>query len=233
MEILKSRVISTSKSTRITEIEQIEFSNGHKVAKISGVYPPGNIVYVSLGATGVIPIVKKHHSVLEGLIEELFCIPFKELKQYPMNDETTEMLLKLFLSDNQGHKMNIPQAEKPFLYQLIEKRIDGCYQFKIESEQLLLFLCQICQTPGKAIMYLWYFQYYCFTNNIKVLKFEHFINMFPIGFPSDDDLGNLWRNCKSYNVQERLKTSYNIDEEVPFKDNLLDCAIAGKSIYHR
>lgn len=228
METIKSRVINNS--NEIIEIVPIEFSNGHKVSKISSSLPINEIVYIRL-LENTIPAVVRHHTILDGLIEELFCIPFKALQQYPMDDETTEMLLKLFLSDNQGHKMNIPQSEKPTLYQIIETRIEACYQFKIESEQLILFLCQICKTPGKAIMYLWYFQYYCFTNNIKVLKFEHFINMFAIGFPSDTDLGNLWSNCKSYNVQETVKKIYNINEEVPFKDNMLDYSPAGKSMY--
>ena len=169
--------------------------------------------------------------IIESLIEEVICKPIEQLKKYPMDDETTELMMMLYISDMRNVKMNIPEKEIPFLTQVIQKRIEVCFQFKIESMQLLLFITQISQTPGKGIMYCWYLQYYCFKNNIDILTFEKFIHIFGDGFPSDSDLKNIYKNQKAYNAKEIVKRIYQLDDiELPFRDNMIDCMECGISI---
>lgn len=139
-------------------------------------------------------MLEKEITQREDAIETLFCQPFEKLPRSPMNDELGGMLLRLlFIKDAQ----NIPDKEKPFLYQVIEKRIEHCFTFKITDERLLLFLSVLTESPGQAIMYLTYLQYWCKKNDIRELTLDVFCSqIFPWGFPKEDDLRTLWEATK-------------------------------------
>lgn len=144
-------------------------------------------------------------------IEKLICEPFEKLHRFPMNDELSKIMIQLMLSD-----VNIPEDERPFLYQLIEKRIKHCFSYEINDPKLILFLCILTETPGNAIMYLTYLQYWCKKNDVKELTFHNFCSeIFPVGFPSEDDLQKLWDSQKV---------------NVGGSDNLLDHQLALESI---
>jgi len=57
------------------------------------------------------------------------------------------------------------------LYQIIQKRIEFCFTFKINDVRLLLLICSISNVPGRAILYLWYLQYWSFKNNVEEITF--------------------------------------------------------------
>lgn len=151
----------------------------------------------------------------ENSIEELFAKEFEKTKKEPMDDFVSEMLVKLILSKNMSY--SIPEGEKPFLYKLMEKRISVIHDFELD-ERTLVFLCCICKSAGVCVMYVWYLQYESKKRNMKQISLENFCEIFPMGFPSEDDLHRLWDSQK-------------VSRKEMGSDNLLDYTQAGKSLF--
>lgn len=148
-------------------------------------------------------------------IQEHVCIPIDKTQKHPMDRETSEILVKLSLSGD----VEIPENEKPFLYKVIEKRIKHCFNYTIKDPKLIIFLCYISERPGKAILYLWYLQYWSHLNNTKEIDLTIFCTkIFPWGLVNDDDFHTIWDSQKV--DRENMSSS----------DNLVDYASAGKSI---
>lgn len=150
-------------------------------------------------------------------VEKIFCEPFEKLKMHPMSKDVSEILVKLLLY--KGAFKELPDKEKPFLYQVIEKRIKYCFTFNIEDPRLILFLAIVAESPGTAVMYMAYIQYWCKKNGVEVLDLDTFCEkIFPWGFPNEDDLHKLWDEQKV-----NRKGTHG-------SDNLLDYETAYKSI---
>ena len=126
-------------------------------------------------------------------IEELFAKKFEQLNKYPMDNETSDIFVKLILSKNSGFK--VPEEEKPFLYKLLEKRILLIHDYEVD-DRVILFLCCICKSAGIGVMYCWYLQYESRKRGIDKISFEIFAEIFGSGFPSDDGLQKTWENQK-------------------------------------
>lgn len=127
---------------------------------------------------------------------------YADVENIPLRDmtmEETELLLLLY--NNKSINGTIKEGDKPFLYKVIEKRL-AIYSFTITDPKLLLFLCGITQTPGKAVLYLTYLDYWCKKNNITLLTFDCFCKKtFPHGFP-DFDKTAIWEKFKSIGEKE-------------------------------
>lgn len=122
-----------------------------------------------------------------------FYTDVEKCKLREMTTEETELLLHLYTSKENP---NIPEKNKPFLFKLIEKRL-SIYSFTITDVRLIFFLCSISQTPGKAVMYLTYLDYWCKKQDVKVLTFDYFCQKtFPYGFP-DFDNSDIWEKFKT------------------------------------
>jgi hypothetical protein len=148
-------------------------------------------------------------------IEELFAKKFEQLNKYPMDNETSEIFVKLILSKNSSFE--IPESEKPFIYKLLEKRISVVHDYKVD-DRVLLFLSWICKSAGVGVMYCWYLQYESKNRCVNEITFEIFVEIFPSGFPSEDGLGKLWDEQK-------------VDRKDNLSDNLLDYPNAGLSLF--
>lgn len=148
-------------------------------------------------------------------VEKYFCQPFEKLSKHPMSDELSKMMITLLFSKKE---ISIPEKEKPFLLKVIETRIKHSFTFTILDIRLSFFLCVLSQTPGTAIMYLTYLQYWAKNHQLKVITFDDFCkDIFPMGFPSDEDLHQLWISIK-------------VKRENGGSDNLLDYQSAMESI---
>lgn len=138
-----------------------------------------------------------------------------KLTMRPMDDETAELLIRLMMSKRNGSTMT--EAQKPPILRLIEKRIAAIHTFKIVDDRLLVFMLCFASTPGLAVMYIWYMQYWCHKNGRKELDLEVFCQrVFPNGFPSDEDMSKLWYSVKV------SREGHSV--------NLLDVTAAGASI---
>lgn len=151
----------------------------------------------------------------DSAIERHFCVPMEQLKRHPMDDESAELLIRLMLS---GVKTGVlTEEDKPQIVKLIEKRIAAAHTFRIVDERLLLFMLCFAPTPGLAVMYIWYMQYWCHKNGRKEIDLEVFCQqIFPHGFPSESDMSKLWYDIKISNNGTTV--------------NLLDVFGAGTSI---
>jgi len=149
-------------------------------------------------------------------IEKHICEKINDAEKMPMDIETTKLLIQLVSLKQKNQKDIIPQDKKPFLYQMIEQRMQ-LFPMKID-EYVLLFLTFFCESPGNAIMYLWFLQSQAFVHKIKEIDFNLFCNeIFPYGFPSRQTLEKIWREQK-------------LERELSNSDNLVDYVTAGKSI---
>lgn len=150
-------------------------------------------------------------------IEVIFCKEFEECiksKNHPMDTELGELLIQLMVCGD----LNIPEAEKPFIYKLIEKRIDALHTYKLEPKAILL-LSFVAERAGIAVMYIWYLQYISKKRNIKEMDMDYIIKkVFVNGFPKPDELHAVWDN-------QKVNTGQNTGS-----DNLLDYYTAGESI---
>lgn len=150
----------------------------------------------------------------EFAIENIVCSAIKKSKKEPINDEDSEILISLLMSNA---PLNIPEKEKPFLYKVIEKRIEFSFDFTMENK-LILFLCQISKSPGNALLYLWYLQYWSNKNFKNITLHDFCEKIFPMGFPSEDEMNKIWLAQKVAN-------------ESTGSDNLIDYNLAGKSLF--
>lgn len=148
-------------------------------------------------------------------IEELFAKNFQKLNKYPMDNEMSEMFVKLLLSKNSSY--DIPEEEKPHLYKIMEKRISILHDYEVD-DRVLLFLCLVCKSAGDGFMYCWYLQYEAKNRGLDKITFEVFAEIFGSGFPSDYGLQNIWNEQK---VKSKNMSS----------DNLLDYPRAGVSLF--
>ncbi len=134
-----------------------------------------------------------------------------------MDTEVGGILIQLMLA---GKNFTIPQKEKPFLFQVIEKRITACQTFSTSDFRLILFLATISETPGSAILYLWYIQYWCFSNSVKEIDLDIFCSkIFPNGFLSKTKLQQIW------DVQKV------VNHPIGTSDNLVDYNSCANSIH--
>ncbi len=149
-------------------------------------------------------------------VETVFCIPFEKLRPHPMDEETSGMMIQLLMSHNAP--IDIPEKKKPFLYKVIESRAKASFSFQLTDAKLILFMCVLTKGPGTAVMYLTYMQYWAKKRNVTSIDFSTFCtDIFPNGFPSEEDLHLLWRDQK-------------VERSEGGSDNLLDYQSAMKSI---
>jgi hypothetical protein len=151
----------------------------------------------------------------ENAIEEVVYNFLKDCDPVEMIQDITETFLMIGMMPK-NVKLSI--EDKPFVFQVMEKRIEHCFTFKIIDERVLLALSIWAESAGSAILYLWYIQGWCFKNNIKEIDYETLgIRIFPRGIFSEKDLKSVWENQK---IQKKGMES----------DNLIDYANAGLSI---
>jgi hypothetical protein len=152
----------------------------------------------------------------EDSIEKLFCVPFSKLKVNSLDKNDFEILLNLLHLEKSNQEINLLDEQKPFLYLIFEKRLQiHSYSVNIYTK---LFIANICKSAGEVVMYCWYLQYVANKRNIKLFTLEDVINTFPDGFPTSNELHDIWFNQKV--------SRENMDNS----DNLLDYYSAGKSI---
>jgi hypothetical protein len=130
-------------------------------------------------------------------IEQLICKPMEIAPRKEMSKEMTEIYIKLCFIPKNTMKLSEEEKSGLFIFRVIEKALQYRFTFKIEDERVILLLCHIAESTGQVIMYLTYLQYWCKKNDIKVLDFETFgMKIFPMGFPSAEDLSNIWDSTK-------------------------------------
>lgn len=146
-------------------------------------------------------------------VELLFAEKFKELKCHPMTTEFSQIMLGLIMAPPDTEELKMLTGE--FLSQIITKRF-AALGYTMD-DKTNIFITVIGETPGMAVMYSHYLAYWCKKNKVEHLNFNDFCTyIFPMGFPSTEDLSALWDTQKL--------------EGHSGSDNLLDYFTASKSI---
>jgi len=151
----------------------------------------------------------------ENAIEEVVYDFLKDCDPVEMTQQTTETFLMIGMMPK---NVKLKTEEKPFVFQVMEKRVKHCFTFKFTDERALLALSIWAESAGVAITYLWYIQAWCFKNNVKEVDFETLgLRIFPRGIFSEKDLKSVWDNQK-------------VEHKGMESDNLIDYSVAGLSI---
>ena len=154
----------------------------------------------------------------ETAIEEILYDFLKNRSRAEMSEDVCETYLTIGMTPK---NLQIPNSEKPFLFQIIEKRVEHCFTFKFIDQRAILAVCLWAESAGNAIMYLWFIQAWCFKNNVKQIDFETLgTKIFPMGIFSKKDLSEVW---KSQKVSPDGKNTI-------YETNLVDYNLAGSSI---
>lgn len=122
---------------------------------------------------------------------ETWAKEFFEQPVMPMNEQISAMFFNMTVMENQQRKLNIPEIQNQFLYQLIEKRAE--YIGLELSDQAKVFLMFETKSPGTAVMYL-----YALRSKFTSVTMNDLANVFPEGFPTEDTLEKMWDKQKGY-----------------------------------
>jgi hypothetical protein len=160
-------------------------------------------------------MIKERHLKNGKLVEERFCIPMSKLPLHEMDKDITDLFIHLLGMKNAVNP--VPVKELNPLYRQIVQMIELRFTMKLTDWRLITLLMFITEKVGTAVMYLTYLQWYCKKNDITEMTWDIFTKeVFPDGFPSDEDLHELWVDVK---VDRKTMVT-----------NLLDCQTAMKSI---
>lgn len=158
-------------------------------------------------------------------VERYFVPVFEAQQKFPMDEDTSRMLITLLFSKTGGDlpaDMMKDLREKSLAIKIMESRITALgYE---ADDTFLVFMSTMIDTPGTAVMYAHYMAYRAGKAGLKRITLKFLCeSCFPFGFPNDDGLQKAWDAQKSYNKEE-------------FKDmnihagNLLDHMPANKSL---
>lgn len=151
----------------------------------------------------------------ESAIEEIVYDFLKDCNLVPMTQETAETFMMIGLMPS---NVKLKTEEKPFVFRVMEKRVEYCFTFRFTDERALLALSIWAESAGVAITYLWYIQGWCFKHNVRDVDFDTICSrIFPMGIFSEEDLCVAWSKQKVNSKNMR-------------SDNLLDYGKAGLSI---
>jgi len=116
-----------------------------------------------------------------------WCTQFDKCKNEPMTDGLSNVFIKLTMLEMENGGIP-PELKTQFLYNVIEKRAE--YIGLKLNEYVKAFLTCLVNTPGGAVMYLYYLKSKIKSEvNISLLEISM---VFPMGFLSDLESHELW-----------------------------------------
>lgn len=127
----------------------------------------------------------------------------------PMSESTSIAFMQLAMVD-----MKTPDAPMP--EQLLGQGMVQIAMSRAEWMQLnitprvIVFLCFMFPSPGSIVMLLSYMKRCALRDNCNLVNMQYLSEIFPLGFPVDDDMHALW------DAQKVSRDEY-------VSDNLLDC----------
>jgi len=121
---------------------------------------------------------------------EEWCREFGQARVEPMSKELSKVFISLTWIEMENAKAP-PLLNEEFSYKLIDKRAE---YIKLDmSECAKCLLACVVNTPGDAVMFLYYLK----SKNIRITIAE-MANIFPMGFPTEAERMRLW-DLQKYN----------------------------------
>lgn len=162
-------------------------------------------------------------------VERLFCVEMEKLRCHPMDEDHSKMLITLLFASRSPMKPEMEAIvkeieEKSLAFKIIKSRLLGLgYEPDVT---LLMFMSTMVDNPGSAVMYAHYLAYKGKKHSVRKIDIQFMCErVFPIGFPTDEDMSKVW------DMQKVSKAEKEVQEFLGAGiDNLLDRAIANRSI---
>ncbi len=118
---------------------------------------------------------------------------FKKLPQHAMDDQVARIFMAMSIAEMSGNLNGLDEMEQLFLCRVISTRAQTI-NLSI-SRHAVVFLSFLTRNPGAAVMYLYFLRNEQRKNNTNV-SMDVITNLFPDGFPSDDELQDMWNKQK-------------------------------------
>ena len=151
-------------------------------------------------------------------VDQHFSEKFESLKRHPLDKETMSLLVSLIMTPGEDEKMKSVISDV-FILKIIQKRIEVCMSYTMDDRSMI-FLGYVAESPGMAIMYLYYLARWAKNNDCKRITLEIMCErIFPWGCPSKEDLHKVWDEQKVHREIGQSGT-----------DNLLDYPKAALSL---
>lgn len=154
-------------------------------------------------------------AVLENpkAIEEYFCIPFSQL---PCSEDGVQRSWRTLMKLPGWQDIEFTPSQLEMIRGMTE-RFSKYYNYILDKRSV----CYLCLVAGDnyavCVMYLTYVQYYCKKHSFVQCTFTTLIEqIFPNGFPDEDQLKKLWYSQKvrvrqgSHNLLDYLKPMTSI-----------------------
>ena len=120
-----------------------------------------------------------------------WCDEFQKSKCGPLSEKISKIFLSLLILEKKNTEIP-PDFKKQFMYQVLTKRAKSIsLKMNVYSTALLALLSD---RPGMAVMYLYYLK--SKTQDDSEVTMATITNLFPLGFPSDDEMSKLWEKQK-------------------------------------
>ena len=172
-----------------------------------------------------------NQEIINTSAERYFCEKLDAKKFVPMKEEDTKTLLTLSLMQQSADagkedvtdiiKELSKAKDQNLACKIIETRLAGLgYNVHL---LVLIFLSTLLESPGEAVMYAHYMAYKAKKHGKKDIDLNFLcMDIFPWGFPTKEDLSEVWDGQKIYRIEELNGLIEG--------DNLLDRADANISI---
>jgi hypothetical protein len=138
----------------------------------------------------------KEHTKQNDAIEKYFCPILKGKNTMPMSKEIAEVFMQVTFASLLGTPVPIPTGKDfeklPFEARVLLKRVEVCFDYKIEDLGIVLLLVFIGHSLGGIIMYLTMIQHHCKENKVRLFTFDEFTRMFGNGVYSKEILNKAW-----------------------------------------
>lgn len=130
-------------------------------------------------------------------LEIHLCKELDKCEIFPMNEEDSEMLIKLlFINRKDFEETCVKDLKDTWQFQVLVKRTDLCLTANFDKRVLFFIMLVSDGVMGNMMMYLYYTQYKCKQRGIKDIDLQEFCEIFPRGFFDDKDLSRIWDDCK-------------------------------------
>ena len=126
-------------------------------------------------------------------VEEKFCKPLdKEYADLPLLYNQFEVFMSLLtMSDEDVDEI---YEKAPGLIMIIKSRLNRLsYDLDKKTQVMLSF---IVETPGDAVMYVYYLAYKAKQKNKDIITFDDFVDIFPMGYFRKQQLDKAWDSQK-------------------------------------
>jgi len=126
-------------------------------------------------------------------VEEIFCKPLdKEYANLPLLYDQFEIFVSLLtMLDEDVDEIYTKGSGMLYLIKSRLKHLD--YGLDKKTQIMLSF---IVETPGDAIMYIYYLAYKAKQDDKDIITFDNFVDIFPMGYFTKQQLDEAWKAQK-------------------------------------